>query len=330
MTAPSGIGFAPMNPSTEWLESDWWNDGQIRVPQNHRVREAQMPYQSRGTEIPAILYRPDDNKKYPAVLFQHGRAGMDDLVRRHAKRLAARGFIVLAPDIYAAHFVERPVPHDYGYETDVGAGLDHLLSLPDISTRRACLYSHTRGGYYTLKVAVTQNRQKDAAACYVSYYPHLQDPNAAEADQVYRYAVEADALILPAMIFIGEHEQYQRRRIIETAVDSMTKAGRDVRLFVYAGVGRGFDFRPLNVRTLADDMASKDAIMRAARFMRGHYGICGHDTVADDSSSAKAIARAAHSAFRGPSCGCSSRWAAWWISWLVVRRLQLPWERAAC
>jgi carboxymethylenebutenolidase len=70
------------------------------------------------------------------------------------------------------------------------------------------------------------------------------------------------------MIFIGEQEQYQRRRSIETAVASMQAAGRQVQLVVYPGVGRGFDFRPPHVRTLADDLASQDAVQRAARFMR--------------------------------------------------------------
>ena len=269
MSAPSGIGFAPINDRDKWLFSDWWEDGKIEVPQNHNVRESNITYQGTTTEITAKLFRPDDNNKYPAVLFVHGRAGLMDLVILHAKRLAARGFVVLAPDIYGSHFMDpRPITHDPALESDVGAGLDHLLGLGDVSTSKACLYSHTRGGYYTLKVAVSQNRQQDAAACYVSYYPHWQDPNAPEPDQVYRYASEADKLSIPAMVFIGEHEQYQRRRSIETAVDAMKKAGREITLFVYSGVGRGFDFRPLNVRTLADDMASKHALMTASSFIR--------------------------------------------------------------
>jgi len=40
------------------------------------------------------------------------------------------------------------------------------------------------------------------------------------------------------------------------------------RLIIYPGVGRGFDFRPERVRTFADDLASKDAVQRAAAFMR--------------------------------------------------------------
>jgi len=75
---------------------------------------------------------------------------------------------------------------------------------------------------------------------------------------------------LPTRIFIGEYEQYQRRRSIETAVKAMKNAGRDVKLIIYPGVGRGFDFRPPSVRTFADDLATKDSNERIARFIAKH------------------------------------------------------------
>lgn len=257
------------NPMAAWWDDAWWEQGQLPEVQNHRVVERSVSYQNGDVEVPAIVLRPDDDKQYPAVLFQHGRAGWMDLIRLHARRLAARGFVVLAPDVYSAHFIDpRPIEHDYVLETDVAAGLDFLLALPDVSTKRACFYSHTRGGYYTLKASVTHKRQDDAVGCYVSYYPHLQDPNAPEPDQVYRFAPEVEQLRIPTLIFIGEYEQYQRKRLIESSVKAMLAQGADATLITYPGVGRGFDFRPDNVRTIADDLASKDAVTRAAAFIR--------------------------------------------------------------
>ena len=183
--------------------------------------------------------------------------------------MAARGFVVLAPDLYTARFIEKlPIEHMEETEGDLNAGVDYLLSLPDISTSKICIYSHTRGGYYSLRVAVKFQRQIKDIACYVSFYPHWVNPNDAEPVQVYRYAPEVNRLEIPSRIFIGEFEQYQRRRSIETAVAAMKEAGRDVRLIIYPGVGRGFDFRPPNVRTFADDLAAKDSNVRAANFMR--------------------------------------------------------------
>ena len=254
-----------------WWDNAWWNEGKISSAKTYEVKESWSSYDSNGIDVPVMVVRPEQKGKFPAVFFQHGRRGLDSLIQRHAKRIAAQGFVVLAPDIYKAHFLgTHPIEHDYELEKDVNNGLDILLARNDISRKKACLYSHTRGGYYTLKVATTFGRQKKDVACYVSYYPHLQDPNAPEPSQVYGYAPEVDKMKIPMLVFIGDEEQYQRRRIIETGINQLRKQGRDARVIIYPGVGRGFDFRPENVRTFADDLASKDAVQRAAAFMNKH------------------------------------------------------------
>ena len=256
-----------------WWDQAWWDEGRLVEPENHEVEVRWVSYMNGDIEVPAMIARPKGRKKYPAVLFQHGRRGLDDLIQRHVKRLAARGFVVLAPDVFSGRFIEKyPIEHDYAIEGDVNAGLDYLLQLRDISTKKACLYSHTRGGYLMLKVAVTFERQEKDVACYVSYYPHMQDPNLPEPMQVYRYATEADDLTIPTLIFIGDQEQYQRRRGIEMAVASLQEKGRPARVIIYPGVGRGFDFRPEAIRTFADDLAAKDAIQRAATLMKRSLG----------------------------------------------------------
>ncbi len=269
----AGIAVAHEEPrdNSGWWDDAWWDDSHIGVPENHQIETAWSSYASGDVEVPALVARPEGTGKYPAVLFLHGRRGLDELVQRLARRIAARGFVVLAPDVYSAHFIgTHPIEHDYALEKDVDAAVDVLLARDDISSRKACLYSHTRGGYYALKVATTFNRQQRDIACYVSYYPHLQDPNAPEPQQVYGFAPEIEQLRLPTLVFIGDQEQYQRRRVIETSIGVMQEKGREAQLIVYPGVGRGFDFRGENVRTFADDLASKDAVQRAARFMRRH------------------------------------------------------------
>ena len=251
-----------------WWNDAWWEQGQLEVPANHKVKVSWVQVDHDDSEIPVMVARPDDNKKYPAVLFQHGRRGLDDLIQLHVKRLAARGFVVVAGDVYKGRLLDNlPIGHDYTLEGDVNQLLTYLLSRKDISTKKACTYSHTRGGYYTLKVAVTFKRQEKDIACYVSYYPHMQDPNLPEPAQVYQYAVEANDIKIPVLIFVGENEQYQRLRPIKAAVKAMQENKLNARLVIYPGVGRGFDFRPDNVRTFADDLASKDAIQRAANFI---------------------------------------------------------------
>ncbi len=254
-----------------WWDDAWWMEGRLPASAVHPIETKELTYKSGDEEVAALLLRPKDDGRYPPVLFVHGRRGLDDVNRAHARRLAAQGFVVLAPDLYQLRFIPAmPIEHDYALEDDTAAGLDHLLTLPWISTSRACLYSISRGGYYTLKAAVTKKRQETGVACYVGYYPHLQDPNAPEPMQVYRYAPEVESLTIPTFFLLGDTEQYQRRRGIEMAADAMRAKGRDVTLALYPGVGRGFDFRERHVRTFADDLAARDAIQRASAFMRRH------------------------------------------------------------
>jgi carboxymethylenebutenolidase len=257
-----------------WWDAAWWNEGKIEAPRNYDVVTRETSYMNGDVEVPVLIFRPKQKGKFPGVLFVHGRPGLVTDIKRLAYWVAARGFVVYAPDLYFGRDIDpRPVEHDYVLEEDLSKGLDHMMTQKDIAGDKVCVYSHTRGGYYSLKLAVTKKRQQDRLACYVSFYPHWQDPNAAEPLQVYSYAGEADELAIPALVFYGDQEQYQRRRVIETAAENMLKKNRPVQLIMYPGVQRGFDFRPERVRTFADDLATKDAVVRAARFMRKQLGV---------------------------------------------------------
>ena len=256
-----------------WWDDAWWERGQIKAPDNYTVVQQEVSFQSGDTEVNALVFRPKAKGKFPAVLFQHGRRGIDDLTKLHPLRLAARGFVVLAPDVFSGRFIEKfPIEHNYEIEDDTAAAIEYLLSRKDISTKKICTVSHTRGGYMTLKALVTKGKQAKVA-CYVAYYPHWQDPNASEPMQVYRYAPELDELTIPVQVYFGEHDQYQRQRPILMGIESLQEKGRDAQLIIYPGVGRGFDFRPPKVRTFADDLAAKDAMQRTADFIKKHLKV---------------------------------------------------------
>ena len=131
----AGAHDEPQITKELWWSEAWWNEGQIETPRNYAVTVESVSYDSDGVTIPALLARPKQAGKFPAVLFQHGRRGLDELIQRHVKRLAARGFVVLAPDIYQAHFIgTHPIEHDYALEKDVNRGVDALLAREDISS----------------------------------------------------------------------------------------------------------------------------------------------------------------------------------------------------
>lgn len=260
----------PQDADKWWWDEAWWQRGEMPEPANHAVSVRAASFRNGTVEVPVEIFAPPSGR-HPVVVFLHGRRGLDELTRLVPLRLAARGFTVVAPDLFSGRFIDKmPVRHDPALEDDAALAIDFALALPEARAQsRTCVVSHTRGGYYALKALVTKGRQAKAA-CYVGYYPHWQHPEAPEAMQVYQYAPEVDELRVPVLVFLGEHEQYQRVRPILTGIDSLRAKKRDARVLVYPGVGRGFDFRPPAVRTLADDMATQDSLRRATVFLRAN------------------------------------------------------------
>jgi carboxymethylenebutenolidase len=269
--APWATGQFPQDRTKGWWDDAWWERGRLPELANHEVVTRKATYRSGDVDVPVEVHAPKGSVRFPVVVFLHGRRGIDPLTRLVPLRLAARGFTVVAPDLYSGRFIPPfPVRHDPALEDDAALAIDFALALPEARGQaRTCVVSHTRGGYYSLKALVTKERQAKTA-CYVSYYPHWQHPEAPESMQVYQYAPEVDALRVPVLVFFGEHEQTQRYRPILAGIESLQKQQRDARVIVYPGVGRGFDFRPPEVRTFADDLATQDAMRRTAEFLRTH------------------------------------------------------------
>jgi len=261
----------PQDKDKLWWDDDWWEQGQLDKPVSYKVKMEKITYTNGDANIPAYVFRPIKPGKYLPVLFQHGRRGLDDLTLLAPRRLAARGFVVLAPDVWSGRFFERyPLGHNYVSDEDVAKAIDVLLQQPNIIGKKTCTVAHTRGGYMTLKALVTHKKQLSKVSCYVAFYPHWQDPNKPEPMQVYQYAPEINDLKVPTLIFFGEHEQYQRLRPIMEGIKALKEKGQNAQLIIYPGVGRGFDFRPPHVRTFADDLATKDALRRTELFIRKH------------------------------------------------------------
>lgn len=271
--SPWGTIRFPQDQARWWWDDAWWDCGALPAQSNHAVASRAAAYRSGDVEIPVEIHAPRGAGDFPVVVFFHGRRGIDPVTRLAPLRLAARGFTVVVPDLYSGRFISAyPIRHDPALEEDAALAIDFALALPEARRQaKTCVVSHTRGGYYALKALVTGKRQA-RSACYVSYYPHWQHPEAPEPMQVYQFAPEVEALQVPVLVFLGEHEQYQRARSILAGIEALQKKKRDARVIVYPGVGRGFDFRPPEVRSFADDLAAQDATRRSADFIRAHIG----------------------------------------------------------
>jgi carboxymethylenebutenolidase len=228
------------------------------------IEERWVEYRNGEVDVPALLLLPKEKGPHLTVLYIHGRSGLGQRQQAQVRRLASRGFAVLAPDYHTGRFIpENPIEHDPATEKDVELGLEFLKSVPNLRSQRVCVVGISRGGYHAALLAV---RRSDRVACMVGYYPHLVNPNAPEPVQVYRYMPEIDTLNVPALLFVGEREQELRRTLVIRVAERLKERGRPVELFVYPGAQRAFDFRTAD-RTLGDDLAREDALNRTVKFL---------------------------------------------------------------
>jgi carboxymethylenebutenolidase len=216
-----------------------------------------------GSEVPAEVATPVGKGPFPPVLFIHAKRGYEGDERAHIRELAAQGFLVVAPDWQSGRFIERwPSAHDPATEMDVEAGLDYLKSLPNACRQPVGIVGLSRGPYYAIRLAA--RRGADIAAI-VSYYGHMQNPNAAEPDQLFRVAPEVMQLATPILYLIGEQDFELRRINGGRAFYALWERGVPVEYQVYPMARRAFDFRP--DQTPEEKIAARHARERAKQWL---------------------------------------------------------------
>ena len=216
-----------------------------------------------GTEVPVEVAQPAGKGPFPPVLFIHAKRGYEGDERAHVRELAEQGFLVVAPDWQSGRFIERwPSAHNPETELDVEAGLDYLKSLPDACKGKAGVVGLSRGPYYAIRLAA---KRGDDVAAIVSYYGHMQNPNAPEPDQLFRVAPEVMQITTPILYLIGEQDYELRRMNGGRAFYALWERGVPVEYQVYPMARRAFDFRP--DQTPEEKIAKRHARERAKAWL---------------------------------------------------------------
>jgi carboxymethylenebutenolidase len=196
---------------------------------------------SGDVDVPVEIARPAGAGPFAPLLYIHARRGLENEDRQKMREFAALGFLVVAPDWQSGRFLERwPVPHDPATEGDVEAALDYLAKRGDACRMPAGIVGYSRGPYYALRIAA--KRPRDVAAI-VSYYGHMQNPNAPEPDQIFRVAPEVQSLTAPTLMLIGDQDFEVRRMSAGRAFYALYERGVPVELQMYPMARRAFDFR---------------------------------------------------------------------------------------
>lgn len=228
------------------------------------VEIRQTEIRSGDVDVPVYVAVPDGQGPFPPVLFIHAKRGIDEAERKHITELAEQGYLTVMPDWQTGRMIERwPAEHNPATELDVEAGMDYLMNLPEACKIPVGLVGQSRGPYYAIRLAA--KRGKDIAAI-VSYYGHMQNPNAPEPDQLFRVAPEVMQITTPILYLIGETDFELRRMNGGRAFYALWERGVPVEYQVYPMARRAFDFRP--DQTPEEKIAARHARQRADKWLK--------------------------------------------------------------
>ncbi|MFF7331239.1 dienelactone hydrolase family protein [Streptomyces sp. NPDC008150] len=140
----------------------------------------------------------------PGVIVIQEWWGLTDHVAQVADRLAAEGFVALAPDLYGgnvahdpseAYRMMRELPVARGVELLSGA-VDHLLSLPEVTSATVGAVGFCMGGGFVLHLAAAEPRVSAAVPFYGVIQGELPDFSGLKARVLGHYG-EQDHTIPP-------------------------------------------------------------------------------------------------------------------------------------
>jgi carboxymethylenebutenolidase len=141
-----------------------------------------VTYQSGSEAISGILYTPQGNGPFPALVVIHEWWGLNDWVKDQASKLADQGYVALAIDLYRgkvatnpdeAHQIMRGVPEDRA-NRDLLAAAAYLRSQKNVDPARVGDIGWCMGGGYALDLAILDPKLKAA----VINYGHLASDEA--------------------------------------------------------------------------------------------------------------------------------------------------------
>ena len=122
----------------------------------------EVTFESGGSTIAAVFYRPNRPGRHPCVVMAHGFSGtMDWILPDFAAVFAAAGFAVLTFDYRhfgASEGQPRQLVDSQRQLTDIRSALAHVRSRDDVDADRVALWGTSLGGSHVIVVAAEDPR----------------------------------------------------------------------------------------------------------------------------------------------------------------------------
>ena len=219
-----------------------------------------------GGTMPAFLARPKDGTKAPGVLVIQEAFGLNGHIKDVTRRVAAEGYVALAPDLYwrggkgrTAGYDDLPTAiglmqslKDGDIVADVGGAIAYLEKEPSVRADRIGITGFCMGGR-------------------VSYLSACELPDKIKASvPFYGGGIPIDKtakLRCPVLAFFGEKDAFIPLDSVEQLKAEAKRHGKSVEVVVYPGADHGFF---CNERGSYQKAAAEDSWKRLTKFFATH------------------------------------------------------------
>jgi len=220
--------------------------------------------------MPVYVAEPSAAGRRSAVIVIMEAFGLNAHIEDVTRRIAAEGYVALAPDIYWRSLPENKVGYDELPKAiglmqkvndakvvqDLGAALDALAVRPNVNAAKVGVTGFCMGGRLAFLLAAEQPERVAAAAPFYG-------------GGIAALLPKADKIRAPLYLFFAEKDLFIPQDQVKAIDAKLKELGKAYSLKTYTGADHGFF---CNDRESYNASAAADAWMELLAFFRKHLG----------------------------------------------------------
>jgi carboxymethylenebutenolidase len=222
-------------------------------------------------KMDAYVAQPKDGGSYPGVVVIQEAFGVNDHIKKVTDRIAAEGYVAIAPDIFHRE-PERLIPysdmakaiatlqrvHDSKAMEDVGAAIAHLKSQPNVKAGSLGVIGFCMGGRLTYLTAAVHASDIKAAVPYYGGGITMGNPSPLS---------RTGEIKCPMYLFFGAKDQLIPMDQVGQIKTELTSKKVAFQMETYPEAGHGFF---CDDRGSYNEAAAKDAWEKTKSFFAQH------------------------------------------------------------
>jgi carboxymethylenebutenolidase len=212
-----------------------------------------ISFPSNGSDASGYLVKPEGGTG-PGVLVIQEWWGLDSGIKEMAERLAAAGFVALAPDLYHGELAQhdemdkanqlmQAMPPDRAAR-DMSGAIDYLAGLDGVTGTGIGVVGFCMGGMLAFLIAANRPDKVVAAVPFYGYPPPPMEP-------------DWSSLTATIRGHMAEHDDFFTPDGAKALEAKLREAGKDVTLTIHPGTGHAFMAPHNAMGTLNEEVASK-------------------------------------------------------------------------